>query len=147
MEAVVFTGIQGTGKSTFFRERFFDTHVRINLDMLRTRHRESVLLRACIESLQPFVADNTNPTAAERAKYIAAAGASGFAVVGYYFESKLTDALRRNNERPLAQQVPRVGVLGTHKRLQIPTLGEGYDRLFYVKVSEGGAFVVEDWRP
>jgi len=37
MEAVIFVGLQAAGKSTFYRERFFDTHVRINLDMLRTR--------------------------------------------------------------------------------------------------------------
>jgi hypothetical protein len=45
MEAVVFSGVQGVGKSTFYRERFFATHVRINLDMLRTRNREDVLLQ------------------------------------------------------------------------------------------------------
>jgi predicted kinase len=28
MEAVILCGIQGTGKSTFCRERFFDTHRR-----------------------------------------------------------------------------------------------------------------------
>jgi predicted kinase len=46
MEAVIFVGIQGTGKSTFYKERFFDTHVRINLDMLKTRHREKLLVQA-----------------------------------------------------------------------------------------------------
>jgi hypothetical protein len=29
MEAVLFVGIQGAGKSTFYLQRFFDTHVRI----------------------------------------------------------------------------------------------------------------------
>ena len=29
--------------------------------MLKTRHRERRLLRACVEALQPFVVDNTNP--------------------------------------------------------------------------------------
>ena len=53
-------GIQGAGKSTFFKERFFDTHVRINLDMLKTRHREAILLDACIRAKQRFVVDNTN---------------------------------------------------------------------------------------
>ena len=55
MEAVIFVGIQASGKSTFYKERFFDTHVRLNLDMLRTRHREKLLLRACLEGKQPFV--------------------------------------------------------------------------------------------
>ena len=40
MEAVILIGIQGAGKSTFYKDRFFNTHVRINLDMLKTRHRE-----------------------------------------------------------------------------------------------------------
>jgi tRNA(His) 5'-end guanylyltransferase len=34
MEAVILAGIQAAGKSTFCRERFFDSHVRINLDKL-----------------------------------------------------------------------------------------------------------------
>jgi transcriptional regulator with XRE-family HTH domain len=37
VEAIIFVGIQASGKSTFYRERFFDTHLRINLDMLKTR--------------------------------------------------------------------------------------------------------------
>jgi hypothetical protein len=36
MHAILLIGLQASGKSTFFRERFSDTHVRINLDMLRT---------------------------------------------------------------------------------------------------------------
>ena len=44
MEIILFIGIQATGKSSFFRERFFRTHVRVNLDMLKTRHREKLLV-------------------------------------------------------------------------------------------------------
>jgi hypothetical protein len=31
MEAVILIGIQGSGESTFCRERFFNTHVRISI--------------------------------------------------------------------------------------------------------------------
>jgi predicted kinase len=31
MQAVIFIGIQATGKSTFFKEMFFTTHIRINI--------------------------------------------------------------------------------------------------------------------
>ena len=48
MEAVILIGIQASGKSSFYKERFFDTHVRINLDMLKTKHRQRVLLDACL---------------------------------------------------------------------------------------------------
>ena len=34
MEAVIFIGLQASGKSTFYRQRFFRTHVRTNMDML-----------------------------------------------------------------------------------------------------------------
>jgi predicted ABC-type ATPase len=83
MEAVIFVGIQGAGKSSFYKARFFNSHVRINLDMLKTRYREMLLLRACIESKQPFVVDNTNVLAAERAVYIDAAKSAGFAVTAF----------------------------------------------------------------
>ena len=146
MQCLIFCGVQGSGKSTFYRERFFDTHVRVNLDMLRTRHRENLLLRACVAMKQPFVVDNTNATAADRAKYIAVAKAAGFRVVGYYFESKIEDVLRRNEERPEERRVPRLGLLGTYKRMQIPSPAEGFDELWYVKTLEQGGFAMEAWR-
>jgi predicted kinase len=146
MFALIFCGVQGCGKTTFYRTRFFDTHVRISLDMLRTRNREDIFLRACIEAKQPFVVDNTNPTVEERAKYLAAAKAGQFGVVGYYFESKIEDVLRRNDMRPEPQRVPRAGIFGTYSRLRVPTLAEGFDELYYVRIDEKGEFVVETWR-
>ena len=89
MEAVLLVGVQASGKSSFFAERFSDSHVRINLDMLRTRHREGLLLDACIRMKQPFVVDNTNLERKRRAKYIEPARSAGFRIVGYYFESPL----------------------------------------------------------
>jgi predicted kinase len=145
MEAVVFCGIQATGKSFFYRERFFRSHIRINLDMLRTRHREGILLRACLEGKQPFVVDNTNPTVVERAHYIAAAREAHFRVVGFYFASEIAQALERNEARPEAERVPRVGVLGTHKRLELPHRDEGFDELYYVRLVDG-SFSVEEYR-
>lgn len=143
MEAVVFCGIQATGKSSFYRQRFFRSHIRINLDMLRTRHRESLLVRACVESKQPFVVDNTNPSAEERARYITPPRAAGFRVLGFYFSSQLADALTRNEARAEDERIPRVGILGTHKRLAVPRRDEGFDALYYVRLIDG-AFVVEE---
>lgn len=145
MEAVIFMGIQATGKSSFYKERFFRTHVRINLDMLKTRHRERVLLEACLEARQPFVVDNTNVTVAERAKYIEQAKLAGFRVVGFYFKSDVRAAIERNSHRIGAEYIPVIGILATSGRLQLPRRGEGFDALYYVSMSEAGVFVVEEW--
>ena len=146
MEAVIFVGLQGAGKSTFYKERFFATHLRINLDMLNTRHREKRLLLACVETSQPFVVDNTNPTRAEREVYLRAAKDAGFRVVGYYFQSRVADCKRRNDQRPLVQQVPLRGILGTAGRMEFPTRAEGFDELLYVRIDEVGGFVIEEWK-
>ncbi len=105
MELLLFIGIQATGKSSFYRERFYRTHVRVNLDMLKTRHREKLLVQACT----PFVVDNTNLTREDRTRYIAPAKAAGFAVHGYFFQSRVTDALVRNAQREANERVPELG--------------------------------------
>jgi hypothetical protein len=142
VEAVIFVGLQGAGKSTFYKERFFNTHLRVNLDMLKTRHREKRFVTTCVETGQRFVVDNTNPTRAERAVYLRAAKAAGFRVVGYYFQSRVEDCRRRNEQRPAAERVQFLGLLGTAGRMELPSLGEGFDELYYVRIEEGGGFVV-----
>ena len=146
MELVLCIGIPATGKSTFCRERFYDTHLRINLDMLRTRYRERLLVAACIEAKQRFVVDNNNTTREERAAYIGPARAAKFGVTGYFFESRVPDALRRNAQRLGPARIPDKAVFGKSKRLELPALTEGFDRLFFVRLLDTGGFAVEDWQ-
>lgn len=145
MEAVLLIGIQGSGKSTFYRERFFDSHLRVSLDLLRTRHREQRILEVCLRTNMPFVVDKTNVTAEERARYIQAARAARFRVVGYFFEPDPRGAFERNKARP--NPVPAVGLFGTLKRLQEPRLEEGFDCLYRVTVAAGGGFLVTETAP
>ena len=145
MEAILFIGIQGAGKSSFYKQTFFNTHIRINLDMLKTRHRENILVQACVAAQQPFVVDNTNFSIEQRAKYISVVKAAGFRVVGYYFPSQPLDAVRRNSQRTGKERVPDQAIWGTHKQLQPPTLQEGFDRLYRVQVGENYGFSVEEW--
>lgn len=141
MEAVIFVGIPGSGKSTYYRERFFDTHVRINLDMLRTRERERVLLAACLQAKQPFVVDNTNVLAEERARYIGPAKAAGFRIIGYYFQTELRTAIARNNQRPKGQAIPVPGVIAKHKRLQPPAAAEGFDEIYCLELTAENRYI------
>ena len=143
MEALVFVGVQGSGKTTFYRERFFDTHVRISLDMLRTRHREQLLLAACLAAKQPFVVDNTNPLPGDRARYIGVAREAGFRVVAYFFDTTLRDAIQRNNQRTGKQKIPVPAIAGAFRKLQVPTLQEGFDDVYRVTIAPEGRFVVD----
>jgi predicted kinase len=145
MQAIIFIGIQATGKSSFYKQRFFNTHVRISLDLLKTRHREKRLLEFCLQTRQRFVVDNTNPTLADRQRYIMPARAANFEVIGYYFESRIQDALRRNRQRPEQYQVPEQGVLRAYHKLQLPSLSEGFNQLYYVRIEADGTFAVARW--
>lgn len=146
MQAIIFIGIQASGKSTFFQQQFFHSHIRLNLDMLKTRHREQILLRACLEAKQPFVIDNTNATRADRARYISAAKEAGFSVVGYYFQSKLQDSIARNNQRSGKALIPVKGIMATHRKLELPSFDEGFEQLFYVALNDANEFVVQEFR-
>ena len=145
MQAIIFIGIQGAGKSTFYREYFLDTHIRINLDMLKTRHREKLIFQACLSAKQSFIIDNTNPTVEDREKYIMAAKAQGFQVLGYYFDSNLEDCKQRNNQREGKIVIPLVGILSTYKKLVLPSYTEGFDAIYSVKTCSDYSFIVEEW--
>ena len=146
MEAVILIGIQGSGKSTFYKARLADTHVRINLDMLKTRHREKLFFDACLAAKQRFVVDNCNPSQDDRRRYIEPAKAAGFKVVGYYLQSRVDDCKERNEQRTGKQAVPLKAILGAAGRLELPSYEEGFDKLFYVRVDGNGGFKVEEWK-
>ena len=141
---MILCGVQASGKTTFYVERFLDTHVRISLDLLRTRHREALVLRACLEGGQRFAVDKVNHTAAERRRYVEPAREAGFQVVGFLLEVPAADAVARNALRPPERRVPVSAILGTRKRFEPPQLEEGFDALHRVRASGDGGFVVEE---
>jgi predicted kinase len=138
MEAVIFIGIQGSGKSTFYQQQFASTHVRINLDTLKTRHRENLLLQQCLREGKDFVVDNTNPTVEERRRYIAPAKAAGFTIAGYFFDVPIQDCIARNKTREAKAKIPVPALYGTRKKLQLPSRVEGFEHLFTVTIDASG---------
>jgi predicted kinase len=147
MEAVLLIGIQASGKTTFYQQRFFATHLRISLDLLRTRERERAMLETCLRIQQRFVVDNTNVTAAERARYILPSRAARFRVIGYFFEPERKAGFARNLARAEREQIPAAGFFGTLKRLEAPKRSEGFDELFRVWILRPGEFGIEPWDP
>jgi len=129
-EAIIFIGMQASGKSTFYQQRFGDSHVRINLDMLGTRQREQQFVAACLTTFAGFVVDNTNPTRKERERYIGPARARGFRVIAYYFDCSLDECLQRNRTRE--RKVPEKVIGEFYKRTEPPVTGEGYDEIHIV---------------
>ena len=133
MEAVVLCGLQGSGKTTLYRDRFVETHVRISMDLLRTRHRESELLRLCLRTQMRFLVDNTNPTAADRRRYVEPARAARFRVVGYLVEADV----------PQSANAPPHAAVMTARRFVRPTLEEGFDELWHATAAPGGGWRIE----
>lgn len=145
MEAILFCGIQATGKTTFYTHRFVNSHLRISLDLLHTRNREQAFLETCLATQQPFVVDNTNLTRELRERYITLAKGAKYRLILYYFQSKITEALDRNAQREGKARIPDLGIKGAYNRLELPTREEGYDRMFYVRITENG-FQEEEWQ-
>jgi predicted kinase len=143
MEMLLFSGIPAAGKSRLFKERFVDTHLRINLDMLRTRHRESLLVKACLEAKQSFVVDNTNLTPEQRARYIIPARAARFRVVGYRVHVALAEAIARNAGRTGRARVPEHALRSALRQWQPPDWAEGFDALFEVWSEDDGFQLME----
>jgi predicted kinase len=143
MEAVILCGIQGSGKTTLYRDRFLETHVRVSMDLLRTRNRESAFLEACLATRQPFVVDNTNPAPADRARYVRPAREAGFKVIGYLVEVDPALASARNAERPAKRRVPGKGMGDTTKRLIRPALEEGFEELWHATATPDGGWRIE----
>jgi len=140
MECVILVGLPASGKSTFFRERFAGTHDHVSKDLLRNnrqpQRRQEQLIAESLASGRSVVVDNTNPAVAVRAPLMAIARKHGAEVVGYYFVTEAGDALRRNRARGGRERVPDVAIFTARKRLEPPTIAEGFDRLFTVRMNE-----------
>ena len=130
---MIFIGIQGSGKSTYFAKRYAGEYVRINLDTLKTRHRERLLLEDCLQKGCSFVVDNTDPLASDRARYIPEAKAAGYRIVGCYFPPDVSFSLAHNRLREGKARVPDGAIYATAAKLEPPTYGEGFDELYRIE--------------
>ena len=142
MQLIIFTGVQASGKSTFYKQFFYHTHLRINLDMLKTRHRENILFEAALASKTKMVIDNTNMSKLDRARYIQRAKDAEFEIISYYFETDLDSTIQRNALREDKANIPEKGVKATFRRLEIPHRSEGFNALFKVKLIQNDGFSI-----
>ena len=136
-------GLQGSGKTTLYEDRFAGTHVRVSLDELRSREHEAELIQECLEDGRAFVVDNTNPTAADRQRYVEPARAAGFKLIAYLVEVDPAEAFGRNAERAGRARVHVASVAATARRLQPPTPEEGFDELWHATAAANGGWRIE----
>jgi predicted kinase len=149
MELIILIGLQGSGKSSFYRDRLAATHAHVSKDNFRNNRnpnrRQTVLLEEALGEGRSVVVDNTNPTPADRLPLIALGHHFGARVVGYFFESRVQDCLQRNRGREGKARVPDVAIYITRKKLQRPSYTEGYDTLFHVRMAGEGGWKVTPW--
>lgn len=143
MEAIVLCGIQGSGKSTLYIERFFATHVRISRELLKTPHRESRILDVCLDQRQAFAVDNVNATPDDRGPYIGAARRAGFRTIAWFVNTPVAEAIARNAGRSERWQVPAEAILEAQSSLVAPSLEEGFDEIWHAWADGEGSFRVE----
>ena len=142
-QAIIFIGIQASGKTTFYNRLMSrESYTHISLDVLHTRDKERLALMDCLERGKSFVIDNTNPEMADRAPYIQKAKDYGYQVIGLFFQSIVKHCVNRNNARRCG--VPSDAIANTSNRLQIPSYLEGFDELYFVRISNN-EFEISKW--
>lgn len=143
---ILFIGIPASGKSTFYHRVLDDRNLDyVSLDVLGTRARERAAFEAALAARRSIVIDNTNVTKTLRVRYIAPAKAAGYRVVGLFFQSVVADCLARNEQREGTAKVKRLAVLGMSAQLELPSKDEGFDNLFFVRITDG-LFEIEPWK-
>jgi predicted kinase len=142
LEVVVLMGLQGAGKSTFYRERFASTHALVSKDLLRSGDRQVRAIDEALRTGRPVVVDNTNPARADRAALVSQARRWGARVVGYFFLPDLPGCRRRNAGRAGRARVPDVALHVTARKLEPPAHDEGFDELYDVRLDEATGFAL-----
>jgi len=139
---VIMMGVQGSGKSTFFADYLAEHFVRVNLDTLKTRYRERLLIEECLSLGKSYAVDNTNLTRADRERYIPAARAAGYRVIGYWMQTPVETCLVRNSGREGKARVPDVAIYSTARKFEPPVYDEGFDELYTVENNSTGMTVM-----
>ena len=140
IELAILVGLPGSGKTSFARAKLAQ-HVVVSKDLMPAGSgrdaRQIELVRKALAAGQSVVLDNVNPRAADRAPLIAAARALGASVAAYVLDTEVKECLRRNRARAGKARVPDVAIFVHRKRLEPPTLAEGFDALYRVTAADG----------
>lgn len=133
LELIIFVGLQGSGKTTWYHEHFAATHVHVSKDLMpnakNRETRQQAQVGDALAAGRSVVVDNTNPTVESRAPLIALGRRHGARVIAIYFEAHVPTSLMRNRTREGKARVPDVAIFRTKKQLVPPSLDEGFDEV------------------
>ncbi|CAM4034964.1 ATP-binding protein [Kibdelosporangium persicum] len=146
MEVAILIGLQASGKTTFYRRHLAATHDHVSKDNFpnarKPQKRQLRMISAALSEGRNVAVDNTNPAPAQWAPLIQVARDFGASVVGYWFPIDVAASIARNAARP--EPVPDVGLFATLGLLRRPTLSDGFDRLYSVRISDTDDFTVTE---
>ena len=89
LDIIIFIGLQGAGKSTFYQIHFATTHKCVSKDMLRPSKtmnkatKQNLLVEEALRVGQSVVIDNTNSTKEDREPLIRLGHLYNASVIGY----------------------------------------------------------------
>jgi predicted kinase len=152
MDLVVLVGLPGSGKTTFYRAHFANTHEHVSKDLFPHASsrdaRQQALVAAALDRGRSVVVDNTNPRVSDRRVLIDLARTRGARTVAYVFQVPVATAIARNEARQGRARVPKVAIFTVAKRLEPVTYAEGFDEIFTVVFDgEGGEQIASVPRP
>lgn len=137
LELVVFVGLPGSGKSSFYRARYAGTHALVSKDLLRNardpRAREARLIEEALASGRSVVVDDTNPRREDRAALVELGRRFGARLVCWFFDESRETCLERNRGRTGRARVPDVAIHVAARRLVVPSPAEGFDEVHVVR--------------
>lgn len=149
VEAIVFVGVPGIGKSTYYKKYHFKTHIRVNRDMLReynykqklvngVNYEEKMmnLIKYCIDNSVNFVVDNNNFTKKQRkhlVDYIRLMDTKEqFKIIALVFPKDFTLASGRNLQRGNYERVPYEIWKSMVDAYDDVSMSEGFDKIRFL---------------
>lgn len=149
MELIILMGLQASGKSTFYRTHFADTHEHISKDLLSAssnkNKKQAERIERALQEQCSVVVDNTNARLQDRLALIDLGRRYGATIIGYYFQPDVVSSRKRNIQRTGKAQVPDKVIFITASKFMPPSYMEGYDRLYYVRIAEDSTIENPEW--